>query len=174
MKRTFYIDMDGVLSDLDGKLSEDFGVPLLELRENPTLRSSLIAIRLSRMGADHYLTLPPISLESRRCLMKHLSSLGSVEILTSLGGSGFDRGVGYKGKEGWVRKFYGDLVESGVLSGFNVVSKCVRKAGFGKPGDFLIDDQEENVRGFKASGGSAVLVTGGSFDILQALRDEGL
>ena len=152
-----YVDMDGVLSDLDGALCL-FGGVSRSVLQNPNLRQSLIQARVSSMGLSHWESLKPLNPGLWDKDLRELRKAGhEIEILTSYG-SWDVLEVGpksHQGKCNWLRAHYSALFAEGVITGFNGVEKCWQKRLFSESGTYLLDDSEENVKGFLLGGGSA-------------------
>lgn len=155
-----YVDMDGVLSDLDGSLAVWGGVSLNFVRSNLDYRESLIRDRVSRMGLSHWESLTPLNQEKWRFDLRALKEAGhEIEILTSYGTwDSLEIGpLSHQGKCNWLKSNYGDLFKEGVLTGFNGVERCTDKSLFSKPGTLLIDDSPKNVSEFSEGFGIAFL-----------------
>lgn len=155
-----YVDMDGVLSDLDGSLAVWGGVSLNFVRSNFDFRESLIRNRVSRMGLSHWESLLPLNKEKWKSDLRALKKAGhEIEILTSYGTwDPLEIGpLSHQGKCNWLRSNYGDLFAKGVLTGFNGVEKCTDKSLFSKPGTLLIDDSPKNIEEFMRGQGRAIL-----------------
>ena len=155
-----YVDMDGVLSDLDGYLAEYAGVPLQKIKFDRVFRDGVVRRSVGAKGLLHWQNLKALDLEFWRGKMSDWHSQGhSIEILTSYGS--WDplhvSPMAHMGKTIWMRTYYGDLFEAGVLSGFNGVEKCGHKGFFSRPGSLLVDDQEGNCEDFSRGGGSSIL-----------------
>lgn len=155
-----YLDMDGVLSDLDGALALFGGVDLNTLQKDETLRSRLIRERVSKLGLDHWESLEPLNKELWE---KDLRSIawGNVEILTSYGTwKSLEIGpMSHQGKCNWLKAHYGNLFDEGIISGFNGVEKCENKELFSGVNTCLIDDSQENCKRFSRRLGVAFLYT---------------
>lgn len=159
-----YFDLDGVLTDYDGQLAAENNLTREQVVLDRELRRSLENTRKTRMGLDHYRTLKPHNLLGFKSLMRSLFSLGHTqEILTSYGDvQPLETGViAHTGKQAWLKQHYADIFEEGVISRFNGVVSCSQKRFYGRPGSFLIDDQEDNIRDFAANGGSVFHYTYG-------------
>tara|TARA_R110000824_G_scaffold95253_8_gene229139 strand:- start:469 stop:1020 length:552 start_codon:yes stop_codon:yes gene_type:complete len=157
MKPVIYVDMDGVLADLDGMLASQFGLDEATLLSDRQRRSDLITESIKKNGLQHWLSIPPIHPEKWYQALGLWDVRGSrLEVLTSYG----EQNVGDYGsrahgmKVSWLRSFY-----DSTFAGFNGVQFCEQKALFARPHTILIDDQPDNVRGFNEAGGIGILYT---------------
>lgn len=154
-----YLDMDGVLSDLDGALCL-FGEVSRETLRDEALRQTLIRERAKSLGLLHWESLAPLNRASWEKDLRVLHAYGNdIEILSSYGT--WDplevSPMSHQGKCNWLRTYYGGLFTEGIISGFNGVEKCGSKKLFSLPGTLLIDDSPDNVAAFKSRGGEAFL-----------------
>jgi len=158
IKWVLYLDMDGVLSDLEGAVAEYGGVQIEALKDND-LRNSLIKERIALIGPDHWTSLKPINLELWKATIAKLSDRVRIEILTSYGDQTVsDCGVeAHYGKVLWVQKTFQEEWESGEIASFNGVQFCEQKRFYATPYSFLIDDQKNTTSGFREEGGHAFL-----------------
>lgn len=158
---TVYFDMDGVLSDLYGAISQAWGIPPEEItgHSEETSRRYFKWV-LEPPGAEEiFATVPPLHLEEMRSLMVELSSRGyTLGILSSLGVSPeFSQGAPIRaGKERWLREHYGDFLENGILSEVHFVNSGGHKKDFAGEGHILVDDTYYIVESFIAAGGKGV------------------
>lgn len=182
-----YIDMDGVLSDLDGAVSRRANIPpnrLLDFREE---RSQAILESIQALGEKHWTGLKPLNKADWRERMVKWKSYGhELEILTSYGirgplqvqGAPLPKlaleALAHKGKADWMWDHYGELFEFGVLSNFNGVGNCHLKARLAGHNTLLIDDQWENVEEFRRRGGDAILYSAYKHDSIMAMIEEEL
>lgn len=154
-----YLDMDGVLSDLDGALCL-FGGVSQETLQDAEERQSLIRARANSMGISHWETLKPLNQGSWKRTLREIRKEGhEIEILTSYG-TWDCLEVGpksHQGKCNWLRVYYGDLFKEGVLTGFNGVERCWQKRLFSEPGTLLLDDSPQNIEDFHRGQGKALL-----------------
>ena len=155
---TVYFDMDGVLVDLYGALAKAWGVPPQSLwdHDSDTQRRYELWIEQSGGAEEAFAGLPPNQHAEMHQTMVLLHSEGHrVEILTSLGASAeFDKSLGIEaGKQRWLQTHYPDLLEKGVLSGFNGVRQGGDKANFAHDRALLIDDSPYVLEPFRAAGG---------------------
>jgi len=158
-----YFDMDGVLTKYDEALSSWSYVDLMTIKQDRALRSKIEEDRKQDLGSKHYETLEPNNLPDFTDLMRSLKSKEhKIEILTSLGltlGNLRNSDLGadaFRGKQNWLRSFYGRLFNEGVITGFNAVSSCVQKQFFAGKDSFLIDDQIDNIMEFTENNGHAI------------------
>jgi hypothetical protein len=154
-----YLDMDGVLVDLDGHIARQSGYSG-NLLEDRNVREQLLAKERKDLGPAFPRLLPPNQIGEFKKLMHDLVFRGHrIEILTSYGDWGVgDLGVqSHQGKRDWLMDHYRTEVECGVISRFNGVQDCAQKVLFARPGSLLVDDQPENVQQFIESGGQALL-----------------
>jgi FMN phosphatase YigB (HAD superfamily) len=171
-----YLDMDGVLTDLDENVAQRADVSMQKMAD-PVIRTQLIRNSIQSRWLGHWTELGAPNKAAWRRLIRRWTSAGhKVEILTSYGTSNFGmhhEGEGYPppamgaiahmGKVRWLLNHYAQEFPgpgqryNGSITGFNGVEKCEQKAHFAGPDRLLIDDQPENVEQFKAAGGRAVL-----------------
>jgi hypothetical protein len=155
-----YVDMDGVLSDLDGYLADYAEVPLHRIKFDREFRAGVVRKSFNSKGLLHWHSLKPLDRDFWHSKMREWHEAGHrIEILTSYGS--WDplhvSPMAHMGKTTWMRTHYGDLFEAGVISGFNGVEQCGQKGFFAERGALLVDDQEENCEDFICEGGEAVL-----------------
>lgn len=152
-----YFDMDGVLTNLR-KFLEDH-------RKDEPLDwdgLGLVIQRICEEQGHKYLfeDLPPNRLEEMKAVMIKLHEMGfKVEILTSLGiknHADLSAAQRHEGKVLWLRKYYADLLESGVLSRVNVVCNCEQKRFYSRWGALLLDDMSSNIEQFSLRGGIGI------------------
>ena len=149
MTVNFFLDMDGVICDLDRKIQEVFGTDYAAIQNKNYLWSKLGDI-------DHlFLNLEPMP--HYRTLFNYLKSLeqiGSIhlEILTSLPYSTNKLVTAKQDKIDWVRKYLDpDIVVNTVVGG-------AKKRNFVKhPGDILLDDMPRNIDKWVEAGGTGIL-----------------
>lgn len=156
-----YFDMDGVLSDLYGAISQAWGVPPEEITGHSESTSRrYFSWVVEPPGAEEiFASLPPLHLEEMRKLMVELSSRGyALGILSSLGVTPeFQHGPTIRaGKERWLRAHFGDFLESGLLSEIHFVDSGSHKKNFAGKGHILVDDTKHLVDSFIEAGGMAV------------------
>ncbi len=152
-----YLDMDGVLSDLDSALCLFGGVSIRALQDSD-LRQGLIRARVASMGLSHWESLKPLNPDLWERDLRELRKAGhEIEILTSYGSwDALEIGPkSHQGKCNWLRAHYSALFDENVITGFNGVERCWQKRLFSEFGTYLLDDSEENVKGFLLGGGSA-------------------
>ena len=155
-----YLDMDGVLSDLDGALALFGGVDLSTVQKDAILRNRLIRERVSKLGLEHWESLEPLNKEQWEKDLRSIS-WGEVEILTSFGTwNPLEIGpLSHQGKCNWLKTHYGNFFDEGIISGFNGVEKCEHKELFSGLNTCLIDDAQENCSRFSRRLGVAFLYT---------------
>ncbi len=149
MTVNFFLDMDGVLVDLDRKIQEIFGTDYNKIDNKNYLWDKLGDI-------DHlFLNLEPMP--HYRTLFNYLKSLeqiGSIhlEILTSLPYSTNKLVTAKQDKIDWVRKYLDpDIVVNTVVGG-------AKKRNFVKhPTDILLDDMPRNIDAWNDAGGTGIL-----------------
>jgi len=149
MTVNFFLDMDGVICDLDRKIQEVFGTDYAAIQNKNYLWSKLGDI-------DHlFLNLEPMP--HYRTLFNYLKSLeqiGSIhlEILTSLPYSTNKLVTAKQDKIDWVRKYLDpDIVVNTVVGG-------AKKAQFVKnKSDILLDDMPRNIDKWVEAGGTGIL-----------------
>lgn len=156
-----FFDMDGVLSDLYGAISQAWGIPPEEITGHSEATSRrYYAWVLEPPGAEEiFASLPPLHLEEMRGLMLKLASRGhELAILSSLGVSTeFSHGpVIRAGKERWLQTHFGDFIERGVLGEIHFVDSGGHKRDFAGEGRILVDDTGHIVDSFIAAGGKGV------------------
>ena len=155
-----YIDLDGVLTDLDGDLARFGGFQHSDIVKDKDLRRRVWFNLIKKKGLQTlYRELMPNRKFEMKALMRELKQRGhTVEILSSYGAryTGDYGADVHLGKRDWLQLHYGDLLSEGVISRFNGVSDCEQKKFYAHPDSLLIDDQEENIAAFIEAGGQAV------------------
>jgi len=166
-----FVDMDGVLSDLDGQVARRADVNIERLGKDRELRRELIINSIRSQGLEHWTGLAPMNKQDWVRKFRTWTSWGhQVEILTSYGidfsplhtkdhgllGRFELEALAHRGKAQWLETHYGDQCLDNSIRAFNGVGTCGGKARFGRPDTLLIDDQPENVREFRAAGGSSL------------------
>jgi hypothetical protein len=143
-----YLDLDGVMVNLDKKIQEVFGTEYKNISPNilwDTL-GDIPNLFLNLEPMPNYLTLFNF--------LKQLESNGTIhlEILTSLPYSTKKLVTSKQDKTAWVREYLDkDIVVNTVVGG-------AKKAKFVKhPTDILIDDLERNIIAWQTAGGIGIL-----------------
>lgn len=163
---TIYFDMDGVLVDFYGFLSEKLGIKADVIRtHSPDVHEVYLKFGYDYGWENLFRDASPNRLEDMKKLMKTLHDRGFViEILTAISSDSGDRGVlqaaqTHIGKAHWLGKWYRDELKSGVISRVNVVNYGVEKSLYAITGvsNTLIDDTNRNLEEFEASGGRGIL-----------------
>lgn len=164
-----YVDMDGVLTDFNKHFKDRTGVEKSQAQLDGTYRNWM----LNLVETDFFKTLPSSKTlnDGMLGLIQIASSMVQVEILTSYGPwydpklkLGDQFGVKtHAAKVDWLNNHN----ISRYISKFNGVPDCTDKHRFGNKNTFLIDDQVENVDGFKSFGGSGIVYfdTPESYDV---------
>jgi len=162
--KKIYLDMDGVLSDFEGKFSEIFG-------ESPH------GIRERKDFTDHW----PTFVEQKQFenlnwfpggeeLVKFVRSIPNVEIeiLSSSGGMRFQDEVKEQ-KKNWLKK-------NGLAFKAHVVPGRKKKAEYATPETILIDDTEDVIVQFNQAGGIGILHrnVGETVDKIKLLLDSNI
>jgi hypothetical protein len=129
------------------------------MREDAQSIYHFYLLRRKAMGVyESFNTLLPSRLEEMRALMKRLHGAGhAIEILTSYGAQDGELGDGaHQGKAEFMRRYYRDFFESGVIRRFNGVSKGRQKQFYATPNSILVDDWHLNINQWRATGAPAV------------------
>lgn len=153
-----YFDMDGVLTDLDGMLSQKSGVPRSDLKD-PVKWGEAYQKSFDEGQHGHWRDIPPNRLTEFKNIMRGCQLKGDVvEILTSYGETTrSDCGTqAHAGKVRWLTEHYREEFQDRVISCFNGVQSYTQKAFYATPHSLLVDDQERNVDAFRAAGGIAI------------------
>jgi len=171
-----YFDMDGVLADLVGAMSEFTGIPAEVLHGNPQVSHQRYLERRAALGIyESFRSLKPLRASEWKTLMRALHAREiRVEILTAYGVQDpLEMGDEvHRGKADFLREHYGDLFAEGVIKRFNGVAKSGQKKFYATPESILIDDFARNCREFSAAGGVAVHYVEDSHDeLLELVRD---
>ena len=156
---TVYLDLDGVLTDLNGMLAKKAGVPREEMGD-ATLRTFWINKSTSEDQVAHWRDIPPNRVPEFRAIMSWLQlHRVNVEILTSYGIAtmGDCGALAHAGKVKWLMEHYLTEFQDKMISRFNGAQECWQKQFYAMPGALLVDDQPENCEGFRAAGGRAIL-----------------
>lgn len=158
----FFFDMDGVLTNLYEELSRDCGVSVSDLYEfHEETEPLFLDWCLEKGGFEAtFGGLEPNRLDDMKVLMRTLHGKGHVlEVLTSLGAPSpkdMRRAASiHSGKVFWMRTRFGDILDEGVISRFNLVTSGSQKAFYAAPDTVLIDDTLEVVESFRYAGGQA-------------------
>ena len=161
--RTLYLDMDGVLADLYGTLSREYGIPYEEVQTHGPHINKMYREWLDSFScpSEAFLSLPPLYPEDMRKLILDAHEAGvRVEILTHLGNESPNQVEWAKYQ--WVDTHFHYLVHGGILTKVNCVREASDKTRFAREGALLLDDQLKNVTDFQQAGGRAVLYSAGS------------
>lgn len=153
-KPTIYLDMDGVLVDMDRRYNELFGHDLKSnkrLTESPEWDSFVMGDNFQTMGVM------PGALGLIQEVMSH-NNFYNVEILTSLGGKTYADKIMHD-KKLW-------LQNQGITLKANFVIAGKPKGTYAKLGDILIDDTTKCIESFQTAGGHGIL----HWDIYQTLE----
>lgn len=141
MKKTIYLDMDGVLTDFNGRVLSLYGADSLKTRK----RENWVNLVQTRQ----FETLD--MLPSARILLDFVDSIDDVvvEILSSSGGSEFHTVVEAQ-KLRWLQKH-------GIRYKANIVPGGYKKAVYANPLSVLVDDTLQVVENFAKHGGATIL-----------------
>ncbi len=144
--KTIYIDMDGVLADLDRRLQDLY--PSVDFTNKDMWWPCL-----NRMMAetDGFCDLQPLEGWTFFEDLVHLYPETKCEILTSHGSFYWDPLIVGEQKKSWLR----DLSVTLNSIPFNVVAYGEAKAFFAKPDTLLIDDTLKNCEAFADAGGDS-------------------
>lgn len=156
--KTLFFDMDGVLVDLYGFLSREWGITSKEVQTHSPRIFRMYTEWLHSFGspAEAFLSLPPLYPDDMKRLILDTKEAGfRVEILTHLGIESPHQ-VEW-GKRQWLDTHFRSFVRKGVISQVNCVVESSEKALFAGPGALLVDDNSLNVAQFRGAGGQAVL-----------------
>lgn len=145
-----YLDMDGVLTDLEHRFAEKFGV----FPEDKDLKKKHFWANWKTFVDDReFETLPkhPGAEKLLDTVQAFNRSGIPVEILSSSGG-GYSHDMVMEQKKKW-------LQSHGILYKANIVPGGSRKAEYASPWNILIDDMERVVDKYRSAGGTAILHT---------------
>lgn len=142
---TIYVDLDGVLANMEGYVRAHFG---------DNWKAEIEKLNWGLVGANHqrmYLLLEPM--EDAHSLWEFLHlHYNDVQILTAIPKRAhFPHSV--NDKRDWVHKHFGKDVK------VNFGPYAYDKQFHCKPGDILIDDMQINIDQWNASGGTSILHT---------------
>ena len=139
-----YLDMDGVLTDFEGRFADKFGYPAMSVRDRKNFSKEW-----PQFIADKEFE----TLEWHPGGQKLLEFIREyreipVEMLTSSGGHKHHNEVARQ-KKVWLKKW-------GIAYKPNVVPGRKYKSEYAEPGVVLIDDTEEIINAFNAAGGIGI------------------
>ena len=160
-----YCDIDGVLSDFAGKVSEMLGEPLIDGKydTDPEYKKRMWKAvgKYQKEGGElwYELDLMPDAMELWNYIKKY-----NPEIL-SAGGNPQHKAEGQKHR--WIAKHFGPNVK------VNVTRLAADKAQYAAPNHILIDDKEKALGPWRAAGGIGILHTTAA-DTIRQLKDLGL
>lgn len=143
-----YLDMDGVLTDLDHRYAEKFGA----FPADKDLKRKHFWENWKKFVDDHeFETLPKHPGADKLLATVEVLRAGGVpvEILSSSGG-GYSHDLVVAQKKKW-------LAANGITYKPNIVPGGARKAEYADPWNILIDDTEHVVENYRAHGGTAIL-----------------
>lgn len=150
MTKTIYLDMDGVIVNLDGVLHKKLGhaweLPSQEMWDLIRKKAPTLFIDADPMDDARHLV---------DVLLKFIKSYNvNLEILTAVPSM-----VSFDGapdqKQEWLRTHFPELTEYK----FNIGPHAKDKQTFCKPGDVLIDDSHMNIDQWRSRGGVGILHT---------------
>lgn len=143
-----YLDMDGVLTDLEHRYAEKFGA----FPEDKDLKRKHFWKNWKTFVDDHeFETLPkhPGAEKLLETVEKFRANGIQVEILSSSGG-GYSHNIVAEQKKKWLRSH-------SIEYHANIVPGGSRKAEYASPWNILIDDAEHVVTKYRSAGGTAIL-----------------
>lgn len=144
MIKKIYLDMDGVLTDFEGRFAKKFGYPAMSVRDRKNFSQEWPEF----IQDKEFETLEWIS--GGEELLKFIRKFPEipVEMLTSSGGQKYHNEV-TRQKKVWLKKM-------GIAYKPNVVPGRKFKAEYAAEGFVLIDDVEEIINSFNAAGGIGI------------------
>lgn len=147
MRKTIYIDLDGVVADFVLHYEIFYKAPISD-------RDLLDENKKTFSKNQFFLNLPVI--EEGIKLVKHLDTLNAdIKILTAVGDNDISENTAYKAM--WVIKNIGGHK-------FHWVKKSNEKAVFAHENAFLVDDREKSLDPFLDAGGNGFLFENGCYD----------
>ena len=153
-----FLDLDGVMTDLEGDYLRRFGHAMDEAESKAKMWSSIYSIE------DYFYHLPP--LDGALDFYKKIKGIHFPIILTACPTSRYHEVADQKKR--WVKKYLGTTAL--VLPAHGSESK---KAYIQDDGDILIDDYGKNCREWEENGGIAVQHRGTDFDRTYRLLKHG-
>lgn len=151
LKRTIFVDMDGVISDWDiwfkhisGGLPED---------EYKTKFGNNSAFELVKSKGINWWATMPWTDDGKKLWTFINDNFLEVKILTASGSPGQASSYAKKGKLIWIQRNLPELIEGD----FIIVGPASEKWKYCNPGDILVDDSEKNISDWTRAGGEGVL-----------------
>ena len=144
MIKKIYLDMDGVLTDFEGRFAKKFGYPAMAVRDRKNFSKEWPEFIEDREFET--LEWHPGGEELLKFIRKHPEI--PVEMLTSSGGQKHHNEVARQ-KKVWLKKM-------GIAYKPNVVPGRKYKTEYAAEGVVLIDDTEEIINNFNAAGGIGI------------------
>jgi 5'(3')-deoxyribonucleotidase len=147
VKRTIYVDLDGVLCDFDRGFIEITGMSPESVDDNE------LWSRISAHGKSRFFSELPWMPGGQELWQFVTQNFLQVKILTALGKSDAQDKQTSTGKRQWLQKNIPDLQDSDII----MVANKHRKRHYSKPNDILVDDTKSTIQEWIKKGGIGIL-----------------
>ncbi len=148
LKRIVYVDMDGVICDFDGAFYAMTGISTDNVNDDEMWS------QIAAHGKVRFFSEMPWMSGGKELWSFVNDNFLQVKILTALGRSdASDGGQTSRGKRMWLRTNIPSMQDSDII----MVANRHKKKQYSKPGDIIIDDNQEVIQGWLKKGGIGIL-----------------